>query len=259
MTSFTEMLASLAPRDDHWIAEAGEDWRQGRTVYGGGAAALCLEATLRALAPAAPLRSAQISFIGPATDNFTLHPVALRRGKSATFAGCDLVSDGQIATRTVFCFGEARPSAYTRRAERAPHVPGPDQCGAFFGERRPTFAQHFETRLAAGSAPVSGGEPDITLWARHRDAAAVGPSALLALADVPPPAAFSAFTAPAMISTMTWMIDVLDPAGLDSGGWRLMRSTAETIADGYSAQAMWIWTAEGAPLIAGRQSIAVFG
>lgn len=261
MTPFTEILASVAPDGDHWRADAGPDWRQGRTLYGGASAALCLEACLRAAPGLPPLRSAQISFIGPSAENLTLEPAVVRRGKSATFMGCDLKSDGQVATRAVFCFGDVRESAHNRKAAPRAIPVAPDGLPTFFHEtRRPTFAAHFDVRLLEGGPPLSGAaEPDITVWARHRDEKAAGPVALLALADVPPPAAFSTFTAPAMISTMTWMVDVLDPAGIATGGWKLLRSHAETVAEGYSAQAMTIWNPDGAPIVVGRQTIAVFG
>jgi acyl-CoA thioesterase len=261
MMTFTQLCDSVRQDGDLWRAEASEDWRQGRTLYGGASAALCLEACLRAHQPTAPLRSAQITFIGPSAQDLTLTPAILRRGKSATYLAADLMSEGQIATRAVFCFGDARESAYDRRAAGAPAVPTQDACGSYFQEgRRPVFAQHFDLRLAGGYPPVSGApEPDILVWARHRDEEASGPVALLALADVPPPAAFSVFTAPAMISTMTWMVDILDAEALAGGGWRLLRSTAETISQGYSAQAMTIWDETGRPILAGRQTIAVFG
>lgn len=261
MTPFSTLLDSITPDGAQWRAEAGADWRQGRTLYGGASAALCLEACLRAEGALPPLRSAQISFIGPSAENLTLEPVVIRRGKSATFMGCDLRSEGQIATRAVFCFGETRPSVHARRAPRRTDLQSPDVFESYFRpDRRPAFAAHFDVRLAAGGPPMSGAvEPDITIWARHLDEKATGPVALLALADVPPPAAFSTFIAPTMISTMTWMIDVLDPDAMATGGWKLLRSNAETIAEGYSAQAMTIWDADGVPILAGRQSIAVFG
>ena len=41
-------------------------------------------------------------------------------------------------------------------------------------------------------------------------------------------------------------------------GWWLLRTTAETVANGYSSQAMTIWNARGEPILAARQNIAVF-
>lgn len=263
MTPFTKLLTSFEESEGGYTVLAGDDWRQGRTLYGGISAALCLAAVQRRFTGLAPLRSAQISFVGPAVGAVTLRPTLLRQGKSAAFINCDLLSeDGGVGTRAVFCFGATRESAHARAAPSAPsHIPPPDACQEFFPTGvGPAFRQHFEMRLAGGVRPFSGGEPDVWIWARHADPAApADAAALLALADTPPPAAFSAFTVPAIISSMTWMLDVLDTSALHEPGWKLLRSTAETIRDGYSAQAMGIWAEDGRAVVAGRQSIAVFG
>ena len=261
-TLFSDLVASLAPTEAGWAVTATDDWRQGRTLYGGISAALCLAAAQRTFPELPPLRSAQVSFIGPAVGPVELRPALLRQGKSAAFVGCDLMSEGQIGTRAVFCFGGVRPSAYARAAQPAPRdIPRPEDCEPFFpADVGPAFRRHFDMRLARGGRPYSGAEPDIWLWARHADPAApAGAVALLALADAPPPAAMSEFTAMALISSMTWMVDILDSTALSAPGWKLLRSTAETNAEGYSAQAMTIWDEDGRALVAGRQSVAVFG
>jgi hypothetical protein len=58
--------------------------------------------------------------------------------------------------------------------------------------------------------------------------------------------------------TMAWMVDILAEPPVADDGWCLMRSAAETVADGYSSQAMTIWSASGRPLIAARQNVAIF-
>lgn len=263
MTPISKLLASLTPLADGlgFRVNATDDWRQGRTLYGGIAAALCMAAVERAFPDLAPLRSAQISFVGPAVGAVRLRPERLRQGKSVGFYGCDLLGEeGGVATRAVFCFGAARESAHTRRAVVAPaDIPPPDACTPYPGGFGPAFRQHFDMHHAKGSWPMSGGEPDFWLWARHNDPnAPVGAAAVLALADAPPPALFGALSAPAVISSMTWMLDVLDADALSVPGWKLLRSTADTIAEGYSAQDMRLWGEDGRALIAGRQSIAMF-
>jgi len=262
MTPFSQLLRAFTPIESDFTVTATDDWRQGRTLYGGIAAALCLAAVEQAFPGLAPLRSAQISFIGPAAGAVRLRPERLRQGKSAGFYGCDLLGeDGGVATRAVFCFGAPRESAMARLAAPAPgDIPPPEACTAYPEGVGPTFRQHFDMRHAKGDWPLSGGEPDIWLWARHKDAAVGGGAApLLALADAPPPALFGALRAPLIISSMTWMLDVLDAEAAQAPGWKLMRSTAETITEGYSAQAMSLWGADGRAVAVGRQSIAVFG
>jgi hypothetical protein len=113
-------------------------------------------------------------------------------------------------------------------------------------------------RLAAGQRPLAGGEPSFTCWSRFARPQAVEPlTGLLALADALPPAAMVSFPAPAVISSMTWSID-LDQVPADADGWFLQRATAEDSADGYSRQAMTLWDAAGRRLFAARQTVAIF-
>jgi hypothetical protein len=99
----------------------------------------------------------------------------------------------------------------------------------------------------------------MTLWLRHRDTdAPVSATALVALADAPPPASMVKFKTFARISTMTWSIDLLTDRLETEGGWWLVRTTAETLADGYSSQAMTVWNSRRQPMMVARQNIAVF-
>ena len=261
MTPFSELLAGMAPAADGFEAFVPDDWRQGRTTYGGLSAALCLEATARGLADLPPLRSAQFAFVGPAAGRLHARPQALRRGKSSVFVGVDLIGDEGVATRALLNYGAARPSAYAFTDLPAPRVPPVEDCQPFFKDGlAPGFAHHFEVRKAGGARIGSGAtRPEFLLWMRHRDEAADGSiTTLVALADTPPPPACALFTGWSPISTMTWSLDILtdDP---DPGPWRLLRSTAQTVADGYSSQDMTLWAADGRPLIAARQTVAIFG
>lgn len=260
-TPLSHVLATLTPAGDGLEGHVAADWMQGRTLYGGISAALCLAAARR-LVPGLPaLRSAQFGFVGPAAGDVRLTASVLRAGKSATFVAVDLVSEAGHGTRALLTFGAARDSAIRHDRYPKPDVPAPDDCPAYFGKGpRPIFARHFEVRLAGGSVPVSGAsEADILIWLKPLDAGVEPPEALLlALADVPPPAAMALFKGPAMISTMSWMLDILAPGHVSPDPWFLMRSTAETAADGYSAQSMGLWAGDGTPLIAARQCVALF-
>ncbi len=261
MTEFTELLAAVQRTEAGWTSEVSEDWLQGRTLYGGFSAALCLNAALAAFETLPPLRSAQLTFIGPATGALTAVPTLLRQGKSAAYVGVDLTGDAGLAVRAVFTFGAARQSAFCESRMPAPEAPPPEACEPFFQLARPTFSQHFEAVSAGRARPVTGAtEPDYLVWLRHKDPAArSGILGLMALADATPPAAMAMFQAGAPISTMTWMVDVLsDPDDLGADGWLLLESRAETVCEGYSAQPMAIWTRDGRPLVSARQCVAVF-
>lgn len=257
---FSALMDDLDQRGDKLFLEITPDWMQGRTTYGGLTAALCLEAALRAFPDLPPLRSAQIGFVGPAGGDVRVTPSLLRRGKSVAFVGADLESGDGLAARAVFAFGAPRPSAFERRFTPVPQVPAPEDCELYMPEGAgPPFARHYDVRLARGARPISGSaEHDHYIWVRHKDAAATDIVALVALADMPPPAMMPMFKEPAPISTVSWSLNFLNSASETRDGWWLLQSRAENASDGYSSQDMLAWNRDGEAVIAGRQSVAIF-
>jgi acyl-CoA thioesterase len=262
MTEFTKLLEGFQRDGDAWTVTVSDDWLQGRTVYGGLGAALCLEATQRSIPDLPPLRSAQVSFAGPATGRLRLKPSVLRRGKSTVFTSTDLSGDDGFATRAMLCFGAARSSIMAVDTVGAQTPAPPDQCPPFFNGAPPFlhFLQHIEGKSAGPNLPFSGAaEPDMTIWLRHRDPA-LKPSlvSLLALADAPPPGVLAMAAKPGAISTMTWSIDLLTDRIETEDGWWLVRVKADNAADGYTSQAMTVWNAKGVPTMISRQHVATF-
>ncbi len=237
-----------------------DSWMQGRTTYGGLSAALCLETALRAFPDLPPLRSANVSFIGPAGGAVEGRARALRRGKSVSFVEADLSGEAGLATRSVFVFGAGRTSMFDRTFTPPPDMPAPDACEPFIPKGMgPKFAAHFDTRLAKGARPLTNADAfDHFLWVRHDDKDATGPVALLALADMPPPAVLPMFPQFAPISTMTWHLNFLVDAPASRDGWWLLQSRAEHARAGYSSQDMLIWNSNLDLVVAGRQNVAIF-
>lgn len=261
-TPFSTLVATLEVLDDHCSITLPADWLQGRTAYGGLSAALCLESTLRLLPNLPPLRSAQFSFIGPATGTLRITPRLLRQGKSAAFTSVDLDGESGLAVRGTLCFGLERPMAHGYDKHAMPALPPKEACPSFYTwPQRPNFMSHFEGRLAAGGAPISSNaRPRMLVWLRHQDdEAASSLVSLLALADALPPASFASFAEVVPISTMTWSIDMLDSDPASASGWWLVEAEAETIREGYSAQTTVIWHPDGRPILSARQNVAIFG
>jgi acyl-CoA thioesterase len=261
-TAFSQMIAALERQADDFTVAVPSDWLQGRTAYGGLSAALCLQATLQRFSDLPPLRSAQFAFVGPATGVLRVKPAVLRRGKSTAFTTADLEGENGLAARGSFCFGAERSLPFSHAHLPAPVAPSPSACSGYFDwPGKPNFMNHFEGRLAAGAKPGTPvAHPDMLVWLRHRDQRTDGGVAsLLALADALPPAATILFPKPAPISTMTWSIDLLDEAPASATGWWLLQCEAETARQGYSTQSTLIWNSEGRPVLAARQTIAIFG
>ncbi|MGF1455173.1 MAG: acyl-CoA thioesterase [Alphaproteobacteria bacterium] len=262
-TDFSTVLGGLTGDGPTRHGHIPDNWRQGRTVFGGIVAAMALAAA-RSTFPGetAPLRSAQVSFIGPLVGDATFQCDLLRKGRSASFVQVSVSSEGTVAAQCVFCFGAARPSAISYR-NLGPNALSPEETPSFFEDmnRRPVFARNFEMRLAAGYRPVSGAaKPRMTLWVRHGDEQAwTSEAGFLALCDAPPPAAMSMLQDFAPISSMSWLITMLTDTISTREGWWLIGNRADHVADGYSSQAMSIWNRFGRPIAQAQQTVAVFG
>ena len=239
--------------------DAPPSWSQGRTLYGGMTAALAWAAAARTFPDLPPLRSVQAAFVGPASGRLTLAPEVLRRGKSATTIGVDVRGEAGLAARLTFFCGAARGSKVGHERVETPPAPPPEYPPAVLkGGQGPTFAANYDIRHVSGGLPFGGGPPEFVMWARMRDAEGADPLiSLLALADVLPPASMPVFPEFGVISTLSWSFD-LDRLPEDAGAWYLCSARAESTADGYSRQAMDVWSSSGQRILSGRQTVAIF-
>ncbi|MES2903875.1 MAG: thioesterase family protein [Pseudomonadota bacterium] len=260
MSSLQNVIDQFVRDDESLTLDAPPAWSQGRTLYGGMTAALCHEAARPLIDPGAHLRSAQFAFVGPASGSLRLIPTVARQGRSSSVVTVDMVAEDTLAAKAIFTFGSPRESVIAFDRGSFPSVPPPEDCHPLFppGGTPASFFNNFDMRTAAGSALISGGAPDLCLWVRFGEEQTVNPvTALLALADAPPPAAMTLFPQPAAISTATWAIDLMHgPA--DANAWHLLRSTGEQAVDGYAMQDMTLWDSTGRRLIQGRQCVAIF-
>lgn len=265
MPNLAETLARLAREGEEYRIEAPEEWAQGRTLYGGMTAALSYSAVCRTYDALAPLRSAQFTFAGPATGQLRFRPELLRRGRSTAIVGADCRNAEGIAARATFVFGAVRESAVAHDFTPAFDVPPPEECAPFHKTTKPLqgFLSRFEFRLASGARLFEAEKkPEFAVWVRFRDGEARDRVAsLFALADALPCAAMAHFPRPAAVSTMTWAIDFHRPPGEALGetdAWRLLWSSSESTAEGYSMQNMRVYGLSGEVLASGRQLVAIF-
>jgi acyl-CoA thioesterase len=263
LVPFDTIMASLTLGDGVHTGHVTPDWMQGRTVYGGMSAAICLQAIRNDYPDLPALRSAHISFAGPVAGDVIVSTRLLRQGKSASFVTADLSSEAGFGTHATFTFGADRPSTKSQTRFPMPDVRGPEAVGPHFrdGGARPHFTHHFDMRLASGAPPVSGAEEaDICLWLKAHDGMTGALDvALLALGDAPPPAALSLYDSFTPLSTMTWAIDMMTTDLVSPDGWYLARLKSDAIGGGYSAQSMGMWTSDGRPVLASKQCVALFG
>ncbi|MEM7512096.1 MAG: thioesterase family protein [Bacteroidota bacterium] len=267
--TFSELLQTAKLIEGKGLAYTLEEgWMQGRAIYGGLSTALCLHGAMEQVDDLPPLRSVNVNFIGPASPEVYVEANVLRRGKNVVFVESRLVGQAGLITHCVFSFGAARESRLDTMYEDNMVAPDPESVGPLFpkdgitpsGKRvPPSFAQNFEVGFVKGNLPFSGSDdPFMELWVKHRDPEANDITALVALADMPPPAIFPAFKGFAPISSMSWMFNILTDDLTNESGWWLMGTYAEHAKQGYSSQNMTIYNDQGELVVVGRQNIAIF-
>lgn len=258
--SFAALLAGAAARDDGLALTVPESWRQGRTAYGGFSTALALAAAMRADGELPPLRSAQVSMIAPLHGDVAVAARVLRRGRNATWLACEIARAGEIGFTASFAFMGPVTSALQINERPVPAgLIAVDEALPFATARGPAFLRnHFEMRLALPRSETK--QAEMCWWVRAREREALDPVVeLLLCADALPPGVMALLPPATPVSTMQWQINVLAPAPATRDGWWLLRSVGDYAQNGCSSQRIAIWNADGAPMLAGLQSVALFG
>lgn len=258
--SFAKLLAAAEPRGDGLALAVPEDWHQGRTAYGGFSSALALAAAMRVGGELPPLRSAQVSMIAPLYGAVEVRANVLRRGRNATWVSAEILREGEVGLTASFAFMGPVDSALhiDDRPPPAGLVPV-ETARDFANERGPVFLRnHFDVRFALPRGEEK--RPEMCWWVRPREREGLDPMVeLLLTADALPPGVMSLLAPATPVSTMQWQVNLLTPAPATRDGWWLLRSTGDYAERGCSSQRMAIWNADGAPMLAGMQSVALFG
>jgi len=213
MTGFRTIVKELTEAEGGYRFDIPDDWRQGRTAYGGLTAGLSLAAVQREFTDLPPLRSLMINFIGPITDNPVFKSRLLRQGRNVTSIETQALIGANVVATTTFIFGAARESGL-RVELPAPKAASPEDCELFTPEFArdfvPAFFHNFDTRIIAGSRPMSGAKDGyIRTWSRHIDEASrEGIDSLVTIGDVLPPAALPMFTKMGPVSSVNWMLNI---------------------------------------------------
>ncbi len=209
MTSLAQIIAGLVPDGDGWRGTIPATWQQGRTAYGGLSAALALHAAMRVEPDLPPLRSAQVSFIGPLSGEVTIRATKLRRGRNAAFVQADVTGEAGLGLRGTFVFMAPIASRLLLAEGTTPPFPRPTpETKTFLGLPAVPFTQNFEMldqRDGLGSA-------EWLRWVRLRERDGLDPAvAFMAVADCLPPAALKLVGGHAPLSSMTWLVNLLAP------------------------------------------------
>lgn len=256
MTTLAAAIDALEPVGSDWRGAVPENWLQGRTAYGGFSTALALVAAQRSDTELPPLRSAQVSFVGPLAGPIVIRTQRLRRGRNATFIQADVESEAGLGLRATFVFMRAIESRIDHATDTAPNFPPPGLgTPTYNGTSAVAFSRNFEL-LDQREGP---GPAEWLRWVRLVDRDRLDPMVeLVAVADCLPPAALKLVGAVAPVSSMTWLLNLLTPVPTTRDGWWLLRADTDHARAGSSSQAMAIWDADRRPVAQHLQSVAIF-
>lgn len=260
--NFSALVAAAERHDCGFSVAIPAEWHQGRTAYGGLSSALALTAAMQVGGGGLPpLRSAAVSFVGPVYGAIDARARVLRRGKNATWIAAELLRDGEVVLTATFVFmGPVESRVHLNDCPPPEGLIAPEQAGKYQSHPlMPTFvANYFEVGFALPKSASK--QPELCWWVRLRDRAGIDAMAeLLLIADCLPPGVLPLMGPGTPVSSMTWQCNLLTAAPVTRDGWWLLRSTADYAENGCSSQVMRMWNADGAPIMAGMQAIALFG
>ena len=260
--NLTALFAAARIADGAVSMQIGDDWMQGRSLFGGIQAAVGWRA-MRTLVPAAlPLRTLQMTFIEPVpSGTVTASARVLRAGKNTMHIEAQLQDGNQLQASMIAVFGSARASAVRHDV---PPPPPPAFAGKplrFVPGVTPSFMQQFKVNLVSGAGPFSNTQTNTASFELGLlDEGSATEGHLLVLADFVPPVALSWMSKIVPGSSLTWMFEMLseDFAAYPLAGWR---ADAQMVAarDGYTSQSTTLSAPDGTAVALSRQSMVVFG
>ena len=256
--SLPDILATATRGPDGLRAQVPPTWLQGRTSYGGLSAALALE-TARGLVPdAPPLRSAQISFVGPLSGEVSVTAEILRQGRNATFVEARVRGEAGVGMTATFVFMGPMDSQLNLAEHPMPSVPAPEEASGGQHLHDNFFFNNFNWRFGLPKRETPAA--DVNRWVQLKERAGLDPiTEVVAVADALPPAAMPLMTGGfGPVSSMTWLVNMLTPAPATRDGWWFLRSESNYARAGCSSQMMSVWNADGMPIATGMQSVALF-
>lgn len=261
--NFDELVSKAASGEDVIVPTS---WAQGRASFGGLIAALVFDRMANNVSPGRPMRSMQVSFVGPVTPDepATIEVELLREGKAVSQVMGRMVQGGEPKLVALASFGGDRESAVAVEPLAAPDAKAVESCQAlpYIKNVTPEFTQHIEMRWAFGGMPFSGIDGrEMGGWMQFKEApAAITDAHIVALVDAWPPAVLPHLKSPAPASSLSWALDIMHPRpNIGPDDWLLYRATIDQAGAGYGHTHASIWTSRGELVATSRQTVTVFG
>ena len=258
---FLTILEELRTSEDN-TTHFSEAWSQGRSAFGGLAAAFAVTAMRKLVAENIPMRSLMVSFIAPLPPGKIEAKASIQRqGRNVTQMVGEVFSDGRLCVQALGVFGTDRPGL-TVEAESI--EPPSRDIGITFSEYRkrlPSFLSFFDGRWTSDGLPYSGkAARELSFWVRHKNPLEqFATEKLVALADIPPPVILSHFQKPLIpSSSLTWNLEFVMTPDSIHGDWFYLEFVVDAANNGYTQQSGKIYTEQGKLCALTRQCMVYF-
>lgn len=261
-------LMQLYQQIEHneWV-DIPEGWLQGRTLYGGLAAAMMMQKAIYAIVdPNKQLLSTSVTFVGPIEQSKArLTAEILREGKSVTTIEVRLWQNDAVQSILIASFGVARESSIRVNHEaQAPDYAAPEtmfKIPAQYG--MPECYNNFEVVWSDMNLPCTGSDhPDFGGWCRFniekQENRHFETADLMALFDIWPPGVLPMFKRLAPASSLTWTVTYVHPIQQNLHDWFKYKVFTDYAADGYATEHAYLWDAENRLIAIARQTVTVF-
>lgn len=263
MNDFSSVMHGADSRSGDLVFQVDDNWSQGRTLYGGIQGALAVRAMRELLGESLPLRSLEVTFVGPVEPGEVVTRARfLRRGRTATHVQAEIMQDESVNLTAVGIFGARRES----EVADVDRLPAPDLSldeavpMDFIEGAMPNFMRYFEVRGLEPLKFFSGAKfPRAACYARHAGDDSLTWEHLTALGDIAPPVIMASLSRFAPASSMNWQLDFVQPVEKLADPWLRVETRLLSAVDGYVWQDASFWDSDNQLVMLSRQCLAVFG
>ncbi|MCL2723187.1 MAG: thioesterase family protein [Polyangiaceae bacterium] len=206
-----------------------------------------------------PLRTITATIAGPLMAGAAkVHVENLRVGKSVTVIAARIMQGGEMPAHAICVLGRDRPTNVSQVAIRPPTIETRWQdIEPVAGSLLPEFAQNFEFRLVHG-IPFSGStEAHAAGFIRLREPITADAAVVVAHADAWWPAEFTRMSAPRLMVTLSFTLEMFGGPALLSAAPLVHRSRTMASQSGYVTEARELWTEDGRLVALNQQTLAI--
>lgn len=260
MSPFDQVTDWQPASDGTFTAHLGEEWLQGRSIFGGLLAAGCARLAATSF-PDRMLKTIETRFFEPVFPGSIEAKVeVLRAGRSVAHVQVDVWQEGRRCTRATAVMAVKRASQLHIDVAPIPaDDPGPEALVRLpvVPGVTPIFLNFVDMRFHVGIPFMGGSKAIVDGWCKFEEGA-TGLSGIVGLADVWPAPLLATGKGPMPASTVHWCLHLFTDAEPDPDQWYRYQARTIHAEDGMTTFQAWLWAQDGTPILWSEQLAVVF-